>query len=443
MIDRGPSWHDPDVGRCVVRRGVLALLGAGLVACASEAGPPADPLADDPIAYIEDMEYRRGVLERDLLDGDNVYSAVRLDRYGVEGGWDELPTRDLPTAPVTAGVLAHYGATEALVADGELTSLVPDELPTTDEEWVALGERVFFEYPVSPRPRLRRMLDESNLDEVGYQWRGDEVVGLRLVEMDGELEVAGTCAACHASLGPDGRVSGMLANRDFSLAGQRAITHPNGGNDSPIDQTGDDELALLPPGHSDVFPDGEFNPYAFPDFGGIVDQPYLHHTANWHHRGTATLAIRVETVFITGMSQQHRIPRVLSWALACYLRSLPPPPPLEPDDGSDQVERGAEVFDEAGCGGCHVPPLFTSDRLVGVDEIGTDPAAGHSDWRHTGYYRIPSLRGVGRTAPYLHHGAFDTLEAMFEPGREEPGHTFGLELDDEDRAALLRYLRSI
>jgi len=30
----------------------------------------------------------------------------------------------------------------------------------------------------------------------------------------------------------------------------------------------------------------------------------------------------------------------------------------------------------AGCGECHAPPLYTSDRLVTVQEVGTDPAAG-------------------------------------------------------------------
>ena len=74
---------------------------------------------------------------------------------------------------------------------------------------------------------------------------------------------------------------------------------------------------------------------------------------------------------------------------------------------------------------------------------GTDPAAGTSPGRGTGYWRIPSLRGVGGNAPYLHHGAFPTLEAMFTPGREEPGHTFGLDLDAAERADLIAFLRTI
>ena len=89
------------------------------------------------------------------------------------------------------------------------------------------------------------------------------------------------------------------------------------------------------------------------------------------------------------------------------------------------------------------PPTYTSDRLVSLEEVGTDPAAGTSPARGTGYYRIPSLRGVGRTAPYLHHGAVRTLEEMLSPEREEPGHEFGMDLSEEERSQLIAFLRSI
>ena len=49
----------------------------------------------------------------------------------------------------------------------------------------------------------------------------------------------------------------------------------------------------------------------------------------------------------------------------------------------------------------------------------------------------------GRTAPYLHHGAVPSLEVMFDPAREEPGHEFGLDLSESDRQALLAFLESI
>lgn len=125
--------------------------------------------------------------------------------------------------------------------------------------------------------------------------------------------------------------------------------------------------------------------------------------------------------------------------MATWIRSLEPPPPLTSGEEPD----GEAIFERAGCADCHRPPLYTSDRRISVASIGTDPLAGTSEARFTGYYRIPSLRGVGRTAPYLHHGAFASLEAMFDPERQEPGHAYGLALDEPDRDALLRFLRTL
>jgi hypothetical protein len=50
---------------------------------------------------------------------------------------------------------------------------------------------------------------------------------------------------------------------------------------------------------------------------------------------------------------------------------------------------------------------------------------------------------VGRTAPYLHHGVIDDLEEFFDPGREAPGHPWGLELGASEREQLIAFLRSI
>tara|TARA_B100000029_G_scaffold494210_1_gene557651 strand:- start:92 stop:784 length:693 start_codon:yes stop_codon:yes gene_type:complete len=229
---------------------------------------------------------------------------------------------------------------------------------------------------------------------------------------------------------------------DVGLARLLVMDTQEGGLPPELDSTEAADLERLGPGRTDVLSDQEFNPYALPDFGGLADLPFLHHNANWHHRGTATLAVRCETLFITADSGRTRIPRVLSWALARWFQSLPAPTPLDEAPGPE-AKQGQQVFYDSGCANCHVPPLYTSDRVVTVDEIGTDPGAGQSAVRWTGNYRIPSLRGVGRTAPYLHHGAVETLEMLFDPERTEPGHEFGLALTAEERVALLAFLRSI
>ena len=425
----------------------MALAVLSPLACAAEPEPGPD-LGDDPVAYLSDAEYRRAILERDLDPTEPIYAQIRLRYYasGDADDWDGLPVVDWPTAPVTLAWAAELAATQVPppvefappLSDGfEL-----DALPSSPTEWVALGERVFFEYPMSTAPAIGLALRAGiDLREYGLLVTPgadgeDTYVGLRLLDGGGEPRLAVTCASCHASIGADGRPSGVRANRDYDF-GRLRVDFGGAAEPHGVDTTALEDLAALGPGRSDVQSDGVFNPYAFPDFGGIADMPYLHHTANWTQRGVATLAIRIETVFISGTD---RPPRVLTWALAEYLRSLPPPPVAEPSPAS---QRGEAVFAAAGCPSCHTPPLYTSATRVPVDALGTDAAAGTSPVRGTGHWRVPSLRGVGGNAPYLHHGAFPTLEAMFDPDRDEPGHGFGLELGEAERADLLAFLRTI
>ncbi len=427
------------------RNGTLCVVAVALLGGCDDEPVGGLDLADDPVAYIESMEYRRGILERDLTVLENHYAERRLARYATpDGPWDTLLERDPPSAPLTTddtdGILA--GVPPAM-ADG--SSLTPDELPGDEAGWIDLGRRVFFEYPLRVELTYEALAEiEDGIPSSGFLLDDGAWVGLRkFVDDGGDVRIGNTCAQCHASRDDDGDVTGVLANRAMNVGRARLLTLGLEPGELPpeIEASSVGDLDRLGPGRSDLLADGVFNPYAFPDFGGIVDMPYLHQNANWFHRGTATLAVRCETLFITSNAERRRPPRVLTWALATYLRSLPPPPPVTA--GGPEADAGRIVFDETGCGDCHTPPLFTSDRSVTIDEVGTDPWAGRSEVRWTGNYRIPSLRGVGRTAPYLHHGAFAGLEEMFDPERTEPGHEFGLALDEAERAALLAYLRSI
>jgi mono/diheme cytochrome c family protein len=91
--------------------------------------------------------------------------------------------------------------------------------------------------------------------------------------------------------------------------------------------------------------------------------------------------------------------------LTAYLATLAPPPPRRRPDDPD-VRRGERVFRARRCDSCHVPPLYTSPaaRDVGLE----DGAAGHRR------FNPPSLRGVARTAPYLHDGRAATLGAVLD-----------------------------
>lgn len=116
--------------------------------------------------------------------------------------------------------------------------------------------------------------------------------------------------------------------------------------------------------------------------------------------------------------------------LTAYLESLDPPPPRR-DSRDPAAARGSTVFSAERCDGCHRPPQFTLDavRDVGLD----DGPGGHRR------FNPPSLRGVSRTAPYLHDGRAKTLTDVLEvhhPGRTAP-------LRARDRDDLVAYLESL
>jgi len=411
-----------------------------------------EDLSDNPQSYIDSAPYRRGILERDLRETSSAYAVDRLNSYGRAGlPWDLLPEWDPPSRPVRPSDLEVFvgGGFPPWGADPAL-GLVPEELPATTAEWVALGRRVFFEYPLRLDPVSAAIVQvEGALETTGFLQQDEAFVGLRIFEQDsGQLAVGNSCAQCHAGRDPDGEITGSLANKDMNIGAIRLLTLGLTPGELPpeLESSAEGDLDRLGPGRGDVQSDGTFNPFAFPDLGGIADMPLLHHNANWSQGGVATMAVRCETLFITASGRRHRIPRVLSWALAEYYHSLPPPPPeFSGSDIPEGAARGAELFDAEGCADCHVPPLYSSDQPIAASQVGTDSAATDSRVRGTGSYRIASLRGVAWTAPYLHHGVVASLEDMLDSARleEHPGHEFGQQLQQQDKEDLISFLKTL
>jgi hypothetical protein len=165
------------------------------------------------------------------------------------------------------------------------------------------------------------------------------------------------------------------------------------------------------------------------------------------------------------------------YSMGMYLTSLEPPhnPDVAP---RDVLARGEQVFRREGCVNCHTPPNYTNGKLTLAEgwqvpanhpnrddilpvSVGTDPGLALRTRKGTGLYKIPSLRGVWYRPRLLHDGSLATLEEMFDPARLNPdhvpggwkgpgvtqraipGHTFGLSLGAEEKAALLAFLRSL
>ena len=139
-------------------------------------------------------------------------------------------------------------------------------------------------------------------------------------------------------------------------------------------------------------------------------------------------------------------------ALAAYIRSLAPF-----TSRFDQHMRGCNVLtsDEikgfnlfmgkAKCGSCHFMPLFngtvppqfskTESEVIGVpaDAGFKKPDADegrysiHQVAEFRGAFKTPTLRNIGRTAPYMHNGVYKTLEEVMDfyneggaAGRQHP-----------------------
>lgn len=83
----------------------------------------------------------------------------------------------------------------------------------------------------------------------------------------------------------------------------------------------------------------------------------------------------------------------------------------------------------ARCAECHTPPLFTNQQLAVLgtpepDGRALDPGAQtpYNDPSLRGAFKVPSLRNVALTAPYMHSGKFKTLRETVEFYTKGRGH---------------------
>ncbi len=244
------------------------------------------------------------------------------------------------------------------------------------------------------------------------------------------------------------------------------------------------------------------HPPRVPDLIGIRDRRYLDSTGVNRHHGIgdvmryAALNQGMDTLsrygaFVpdspdgttlppsgqgTFTGSNARYSEAQLYALGLYLYSLAPPP--NPNRPTPLSARGEAVFHRAGCTACHPAPLYTNNRLTPVEGfevpdahlatddihpvgVGTDPMLALTTRRGTGYYKVPSLSGVWYRGPFEHNGSVATLEDWFDPRRLRddyvptgyrgfrmdrravPGHRFGLDLSDEDKRALIAFLKTL
>lgn len=85
-------------------------------------------------------------------------------------------------------------------------------------------------------------------------------------------------------------------------------------------------------------------------------------------------------------------------------------------------QRGREIFigDDSKCFECHFGPDFTGDEFRniglydGVDLTDRGRFEVTKDSSDLGRFKVPGLRNVALTAPYMHNGMFQTLEEVID-----------------------------
>jgi hypothetical protein len=299
-----------------------------------------------------------------------------------------------------------------------------------------------------------------------------------------------------AAAGPDAATAIMNTNRNAQRVGFGAPwISPNPGEDflGSIDE----QLAsfeAIPPGVMLREGASKRYPLQVPDLIGIKDRHYLDHTGLVRHRSIGDLmrygALNQDAMFLSRYGDfvpatflapeapiaKSRYSDEQLYALALYLYSIQPP--SNPNKFDAVAERGQQVFARSGCTTCHTPPLYTNNRLTPVDgftvpddhrtkydigplSVGTDPGLALRTRRGTGYYKVPSLKGVWYRGPFEHNGSVATLEDWFDPrrlrddyvptgfkgygvtARAVKGHRFGLDLSPDDRRALIAFLKTL
>ncbi len=394
----------------------------------------------------------------------------------------------------------------------------------TQSEWITAGELVF-NSPVAFGPVFFGASEVRDVDfyqKTGMPVAKDGTIPFArwVIRRKGEVELGSMgCGTCHSRVMPDGSVipgaqgnnpgdrqgawmlrrAAKLAPPAELLKRVRAFAKqfevpglPDDPNRRAQTMSLDELIAAgeaIPAGVTARSHTSMMLPPQIPDIIGVRDRRFLDHTGLVRHQSIGDL-MRYSTLVqdLIGLARYGDAPpadppRAGSrysdeqlYALSLYIYSLQPPP--NPNRFHRAAARGKSIFNREGCATCHTPPLYTNNKLIPVEgfeppaghrarfdissaRVGTDPRYALLTRKGTGYYKVPSLKGLWYRGPLEHHGSVATLEDWFDPrrvlegyaptayagpdGRTRivPGHEFGLKLTLDDRSALVAFLRTL
>ncbi|AXG72864.1 cytochrome-c peroxidase [Flavobacterium arcticum] len=129
-------------------------------------------------------------------------------------------------------------------------------------------------------------------------------------------------------------------------------------------------------------------------------------------------------------------------------------------DLNEQELFGMDVFQQK-CASCHITDLFTDSTFrnnglppnPNLNDLGRETVTGFATDRYK--FKVPSLRNVELTAPYMHDGRFGSLQSVLnfydmgvvhsetlDPILNNNG-TLGISLSDEEKEALIAFLKTL
>jgi hypothetical protein len=400
--------------------------------------------------YLRDAATRREALVDELVDSTNGYSSLRLAHYatGKAGDWDALPVWNPRAARYPASALDAAPAAPTLPADAQ-AFVLPDEAtydptkPATGPATLTeIGGDAFFRYPAQLAPPSLAPLTRAAAERYGL-WVDEQggVGGIVVADTATGPALAFSCASCHADV-----IGGNVVVGVPSARVNMGLMLADGGASDPTIVA---NLLAWGPGRNDVTTSDASLPERASDLRPVRFLSHLQYDATVKQLDLVSLAVRIETLIITSHAQAVRPPRILALALAEYIWSLA--------DGLGPPVSGmqGETIFNGTCTGCHAGMGLTSAPRP-LAEVGTDPACGLSPDRGTGYYRVPSLRGVSQRPTLFHDGTLTGLDELLNPARLDAGytggargpgpvkgHVFGLGLNDADRAVLLDYVKML
>jgi len=389
---------------------------------------------------------------------DGLWWSADLVRHLDETGW-EPPYFDGTIRTQPDGY--HLGLALRALDSPTTTVAVGDAVYRTSPQLVEAGREIFRNYHFGTHQywEFRRAIDwATGATDPGeyasrYGVKRDHegyfvgLVGIR--QRDGNVLYGHSCALCHSNVDGQGRIVDGLANHDYDIGKYYDALRPKIKDIADI-FLGDSALEVLRfqgPGRTDSTMDSSWAPMRVPHL--LAMKGFAHGVRA--NGDMANLWIQC----YRNLNGSYAVESEIMEALMAYMLTLEAP---NPRPRGDLERQGEEIFRAQRCHRCHAPPYYSTGQVIDWEVIRTD-----ADRIRNGYpkgYKVASLLRLDQYGLFLHDGSLTSLEQMFDPERLKPdyappglhpargkrgvpGHPFGLHLTDEERTALVAFLKSL